>query len=239
MSMVAARAFFSFAFSALLALPAAAQTPAKRIYTIPFGTPVTELPADYAMQACGTNGGPPRTFLDSFAEFKNCPVEAATGLREIWYSEDDTAEYFMRALRVDEDRIEGFRANTLFEHQVIYSVLVDEQGLVQGYRIVTDPREDIRHRREANVVAPPLKNVVFGAFGWTCTDLPKEDGERPFKGEYTKEICRKETNGRKVSIETHVLLKPGQQETRIGEGLRVGEFDVQVRLEVINAALAR
>jgi hypothetical protein len=223
---------------ASLSAPAVAQAP-PRIWNVTFGMPVTDLPAEFIMQACGSNGGPPTTPLESFAEFKRCPVEAATGLREVWFSYDDIAEYYMRARRASDELVDGARANTLFEQLVIYSVLVDADGKVQGYRIISDPRERIRARMDANLIAQPLMNVVFGAFGWDCVDLPPVEGERPFKGGLVKQNCQKVTNGRHVLVENRSLLKPGQQQQRIGEGFQANEFDVRVRIEVINAALKR
>ena len=210
-----------------------------RVWNIPLGTPVTELGDDFVMPACGTNGGPPTVFLDGFADFARCTVEAATGLREIWFSYDDITEYFYRALRSSDEIVDGSRANALFEQLVMFSLLVDGQGRVQGYRIISDPREDRAHRLNALAITQPIKAVVFGAFGWQCVNLPAAEGEMPFNGQFIKEDCKKLSNGRAVTIQSRTLLKPGQRTQRVGEGFQLNEFDVRAHIEVVNAALAR
>ena len=232
-------ALVAFALSQAALGPAALAQAPPRIWNVALGSPVESLPAEFIMQACGSNGGPPTIPLDSFAEFAKCPAERATVLHEVWFSYDDIEEYFLRAHRVTDDVVDAARANRLFEQLVIYSVLIDPQGRVQGYRIISDPREKVSRRWEADAIAQPLKNVVFGGFGWACVDLPPLEGERPFRNEFKKETCKKESNGRRISIETRVLLKAGQMQTRTGEGLQLNEFDVQVRVEVINAAWTR
>ncbi len=227
------------ALASFLAVGAAEAQTKTRIWNVALGTPVGELPADFVMQACGSNGGPPRTLLKGFAEFRRCPVEPETGLREVWFSYDDIEEYFLRAHRIMGELIDAARANVLFEQLVIYSLLIDDEGRVQGYRIISDPREEPRRRWEADAIAQPLRNVVFGAFGWTCEDLPALEGELPFRDQLTKETCRKESSGRSVTIDRRVLLKPGQRYFRPGEALQQNEFDVRVRVDVINAHLKR
>ena len=79
-----------------------AQRTAPKIWDIKLGISVAELPlADFVDPACGTNGGPPARVLKSFAEFAQCAVEPATGLREIWFRYDDEMEYVGRARRSD------------------------------------------------------------------------------------------------------------------------------------------
>jgi hypothetical protein len=210
-----------------------------RIWNVQLGSPAADLPAEFIIQACGSNGGPPGLVLDGFTEFARCPVDPTTGLYEVWFSYDDIEEYFYKALRAGDELIDGARANVLFEQLVSYSVLIDKEGRVQGYRIISDPREITRRRLEADTIAPLLRNVVFGAFGWNCVDLPPAEGERPFRNQFVKENCEKESNGRRITVESRVLLKPGQQTQRLGEGLQPNEFDVRVRVEVISLSLAR
>src|SRR5687768_14994593 len=70
-----------------------------RIYDLVLGTPVSEIPSRYLDPHCGTNGGPPSTRLASWADFAICPAEPGTGLHEVWFSEDDEAEYVALAYR--------------------------------------------------------------------------------------------------------------------------------------------
>ena len=47
--------------------------------------------------ACGSDGGPPRQDLDTWADFKKCPPEA-NGLHEVAARFDDEDEYVAKAL---------------------------------------------------------------------------------------------------------------------------------------------
>ncbi len=119
---------------------ASGQSP-TRIWDVKLGTPVGELPdEEFVDPACGTNGGPPGLRLATFEQFERCSPEAS-GLREIWFRYDDEEEYIARASR-DPDAITRANAMLVLGHQVVLSLLIDHAGLVQGYRIITDPRED-------------------------------------------------------------------------------------------------
>jgi hypothetical protein len=217
------------------ALEAAAQRGAVRVWDVPLGTPVAELPPDFMIKACGTNGGPPSIQIESFQEFARCRPEPGTGLYEVWFSYDDEAEYYQRAFRASPILIATNRANNLFDQLVVFSLLIDEAGLVQGHRIVTDSREDPERRIQADSIVLPLK-IAYGLQGWVCTDLPRLPGEMPLGGEYLKQRCEKTADGRFVTIETHRFLRPGQ---RTGPGAPLAsEFEVWVRVEVISADLA-
>lgn len=213
---------------------AMAQVRAARIWDIVLGTEVTDLPEDFMLLACGTNGGPPSTVLHSFADFARCRAEA-TGLREVWFGYDDEVEYIQRAFRASPDVLGRYLANNLFGHPVIYSVLIDAGGRVQGYRIISDPREDPETRVDATVVAPPLKTNVYGLEGWNCVDLPPRDGEMPFGRRFEKQSCWKISDGRYITLETHFYLKAGQRVATPAPG----EFEARMRLEVISADLVR
>jgi hypothetical protein len=212
-----------------------------RIWEVVFGTSVRELPSDFMLPACGTNGGPPSARLPSFEEFARCPREAQTGLHEIWFSYDDEIEYLQRALRAPPEVLGRYMTNQLFGHPVIFSLLVDESGAVRGFRVLSDPREDPSTRIDADVVAIPFRTSIFGASDWMCIDLLPREGEQPIggpRGVFVKEICRKVVDGRHVTLETHSYLKPGQGE---GPDRTPGpnEFEVRVRAEAIDAAVVR
>src|SRR5207244_10516860 len=99
-----------------------------------------ELPSDqFVDPACGTNGGPPSRVLKSFADYVQCPREHGTGLHEIWFRYDDEMEYVARARR-SELLVRQYQANSLAGQPIITSLLIDDAGLVQGYRIVNDAR---------------------------------------------------------------------------------------------------
>ncbi len=150
--------------------------------------------------ACGTNGGPPARVLKSFAEFGQCARERTTGLHEVWFRYDDEMEYIARARRSD-IMIRQYQANSLAGQPIITSLLIDDAGLLQGYRIVNDPRVEGRTRVDAFGLADLFKGIA--GLGLNCTSLPLAEGERPIDDWYAKEICEKSGDGRVVRIENH------------------------------------
>ena len=188
---------------------AVAQRTAAHIWDVALGTPVGDLPPEFMITACGSNGGPPTLPLMGFEQFALCPVEPETGLREVWFSFDDEAELYLHAIRARPEIIEGNRANTVFLQLVIYSLLIDDQGLVQGHRIISDPRETPESREDADI-SLSLKVVAYGATGWTCTNLPLAEGERPIGDDFKKELCERTADGRHITILGYRFLKPGQ-----------------------------
>src|SRR5580704_14585532 len=189
-----------------------------KIWDIELGTPIKALPLkDFVDPACGTNGGPPARVLKGFEEFAVCPVERATGLREVWFRYDDEMEYVARARR----------SGVL----IITSLLIDDAGLVQGYRIVNDPRVEGATRIAAFGIADLFKGMA--GMGIPCVDLPPAEGERPIDDIFVKEICESKTPEKVVRLESRHYYKPGQfavdpNENRLTENL----FESSARLEV-------
>ena len=207
-----------------------AQQRAPRIWDIPFGTHVRELPAkEFVDPACGTNGGPAGRPLGNFENFALCPVEEATGLREVWFIYDDTLEYVGLARR--EPAL--YPATSILLQPVILSFLVGDEGRVEGYRIFTDPRTPEELRLEAHTLSRPFKARMGGA-GWQCADLPGEEGENPLLGLFVKQRCEKNAGGVHARVEARHYYKPGQ--TRIdpfNNRRTVNEFESSARVEVI------
>ena len=162
-----------------LASGAAAQDSAPRIWDLKLGIKVAELPlSDYVDPACGTNGGPPARVLRSFADFAQCPVEAKTRLHEVWFRYDDEMEYVARARR-SEILVRQYQANALAGQPIITSLLIDDAGRIQGYRIVNDPRVEGNTRINAFGIADLFKGMA--GLGLDCKDLPPAEGERPIE----------------------------------------------------------
>ena len=223
---------------------ALAQTPerapsirAVKIWDIALGTPASALPPAFAITACGTNGGPPSIPLQGFHEFAKCRPEAGTGLHEVWFSYDDEFEYWLRAARAPTHQIMTNRANQLFDLLVVFSLLFDDLGRVQGYRIASDPREDPLVRFDADMLES-LAAFAFGIDGWTCDELPRAPGEEPIGGTFIKRVCGKVDGGRSITIRVHRFLKPGQMADRAGGTPGPNEFEIGVWAEVIAVDLA-
>lgn len=217
-------------------LPAAAQYDKARIWELMLGTPVAELPARYLDPHCGTNGGPPSLRLASFADFADCRPEDATGLYEVWFTEDDEAEYVSRAYRAQLDMYGPSAVNVLYNHRVIYSILVDSAGNVQGYRIVTDPREDAVSRIDAEYMGDAMRGL-YGYSLFACEELPAADGETPIEGRLVKQNCVADLpDGRHVRIERRFFYKRGQFAVDPLTGIgTVNQFESTARVEVVAA----
>jgi hypothetical protein len=222
---------------ALMLLAAAAtavrsQQPPPRIWDIPLASPVGELPdEEFVDPACGTNGGPPGLRIGGFEDFERCRPEPS-GLREIWFRYDDELEYIARAAR-DPDAIARSDAMVAFGQPVILSLLIDPAGLVQGYRIVTDPHAEPELRKDAYLFANVFK-ARLGAQGWDCGDLPAAAGETPLDGEFVKQRCTKTADGQEITLESRHYYKPGQALLDPNSGLAtVNQFESSSRIEVV------
>ena len=211
-----------------------------RIFDVELGSPVSALPSDeWVDPACGTNGGPPSLKLDSFENFARCPAEEETGLREIWFIYDDEWEYIARAYR-DPTEIRSYSANVFYQQPIITSLLVDDGGLVQGYRVITDPRAPIDVRSEAFILYGIFKGL-FNDAPWQCTDLPRDERERPIKGKFIKATCVMVSDQYFIRVEGRHLRKPGQ-DVRVNPrvlSLAAGDFESSTRLEVYNINAVR
>jgi hypothetical protein len=213
----------------------AASGGSPKIWDVKPGTPVGELPdEEFVDPACGSNGGPPGRRIASFAQFARCSPEAS-GLREIWFRYDDEDEYIARAAR-DPDAIARANAMLVLGQPVVLSLLIDRAGLVQGYRIITDPRADPDLRADAYLLARAFK-AQFGADRWDCDELPAGAGETPLDGEFVKQRCRKVLDGQQVTLESRHYYKPGQAQIDPNSGLpTVNQFESSTRFEVVNSS---
>jgi len=208
-----------------------AQAQAPKIWDSKLGIPISALPlSEFVDTACGTNGGPPARVLKSFYEFAQCPVERTTGLHEVWFRYDDEMEYVARARRSD-IMVRQYRANSLAGQPIITSLLIDDAGLVQGYRVVNDPRADARNRIDAFGLADIFKGMA--ATGLDCTDLPPAEGERPIDDLLVKEVCESKSGGLVTRVEARRYYKPGQFAVDPNENrLTENQFESSSRLEV-------
>ena len=178
------------------------------------GMRVAELPAEgYVDLACG---GEPGVALASWAEFARCP-QHADGLREVTfaYAESPLAELG--------DRWEGTK---VAGHPVIPSLLIDEAGLVQGIRIVTDPDTRLYLKKKAFLLGIRVIGR-YGRDGWTCTEAEPGAGRTPVGGMFIDRHCEKVFHDRRLILETDLYRTAEQQ----GE-----EFTGATRLEIFRIA---
>jgi hypothetical protein len=220
------------ALSLIFTTIASAQQPLPRIWDVQLGAPVGDLPEEeFVDPACGTNGGPPGLPIGGFERFERCRPEAS-GLREIWFRYDDEWEFVARAAR-DPDAVVRNNAMVVLGQPVTLSLLIDRSGLVQGYRIFTDPRAEEEVRINAYGVAIAFK-ARFGTDGWKCDDLAPANGENPIAGTFIKEHCEKTADGEEVTVDSRHYYKPGQALVDPNTGLAtVNQFESAARLQVV------
>lgn len=187
----------------------AADSPKVTIFDIALGTTAADMPADDLVDtACGTDGGPPGIPLSSFLNYRICPVEEH-GLREVTFIYDDELAYRARARRdlVSLQNVDGTR---VLDQPVIVSVLFDDAGVIEGIRIVTDPKAPPEVRFTAHQLRTHYK-ARYGEADWSCSDLPPVDGETPVGKTFIKERCQKRlADGTTVRLETNFFHKAGQ-----------------------------
>lgn len=218
-----------------------------RIWDIPFGTHVDDLPTgEFVSPACGTNGGPPGMPLRSFADFANCRPEPS-GLREVWFIYDDERELIYRALapslrfadadNINEDLlVQRFSATEVNLQPVIISFLIDDAGRVRGYRIFTDPAADPDLRAGAASAGVVFK-ARFGLDGWVCENLPPAEGETPIGtapfDRFIKERCEMRLADRQVIVETRNYYKRGQTYINpVSQQANINQFESSASLQV-------
>jgi hypothetical protein len=210
----------------------AAEAPRRlEVWDIPLGARAGDLPDEFIDYACGTNGGPPGLPLKGWGDFRRCRPEP-TGLREVYFRYDDELEYWGKANAML-DQMERFAGTKTYGFPIIVSALFDENGVVDGIRIVSDPREDVQNREEAYF----LRNFLtarLGRDGWQCEDLPLADGETPVGGQSVKQNCRKPIDANTTAtLATRFLRKPGQRQIDVHSGKETaGQFESSVRFEL-------
>ena len=221
-------ASFTFAAFVLAVTPALAAP--TRIWDVPFGTSIAGLGPDFVEPACGTNGGPPSTPLESFADYATCRAEPS-GLREIWFRYDDVLEFMALAYRNPTAAMQN-RQTVVNSFAVIVSFLVDDEGAIRGYRIFTDPAAPERQRYDAHLAGATFRALL--GKDWTCTDLPKAEGEQPIEGSFVKSRCTIEKANRAAILETYFHLKAGQSVVDPATGKdTVNAFASSAQLEVL------
>jgi hypothetical protein len=217
------------------------ETPRATIFDLQLGARVQDLvPASrFGELACGNNGGPAMQVLADWSQFARCPADA-DGLHEITFRYDDEAELMARAT---DDVPAGWSLGTSLDYfPVIVSTLFDVGGTLTGLRIVSDPRYDPRHETFLHL-RPRGEHYLLGLylmdrFGMSeadCRDLPPAAGETPVLGMFAKRSCTLTREGRRYSIESRLLRRPGESDVdpvmgTLTEGQYLSETRAEIRL---------
>jgi hypothetical protein len=204
----------------------------REVWDIQLGAKIADLPDDYVDYACGTNGGPPSTPLTAWKDYRRCRPDAS-GLREVYFRYDDELEYWAKANNLAA-QMEQYDGTKTYGFPINVSVLIGDDGVVRGIRIVTDPRDPTGDRDEAYLLRNFL-NARFGREGWQCEDLAAEAGETPVTGIFIKQRCRKNMDGGVHGLlVTRHLRKPGQSQYDPHSGKETtNQFESNVRFELV------
>jgi hypothetical protein len=226
----------AFVVAVAIGAGAQTQTDAGDIHGLKLGVDARTMTLDgWGELACGSNGGPPRQELDAWSEFGKCQPDA-NGLREVAARFDDEDEYVAKAL--GNPLYAGQRIGTrVAGHPVVLSALFDDGGTLRGIRVVSDPRATLAERRMAHLLGIAVISR-YGTDGWNCTDLAPAEGESPVGGVFIKRHCEKRVPDREMTIEMHLLRKPGQHDVdpETHDYTR-GEFESWTRFELFDPNL--
>lgn len=219
------------ALTVLAAAAEAAGTRRSEVTDLVLGSRAETLPSDFVDLACGTDGGPPSAPLRSFTDFMQCPADPR-GLREVYFRYNDSDEYAARAL--DQATASGRLGGTrVFDFPVIASALFDARGVLAAVRLHADPREaDATERSTFWSLGTVLRNH-FGDTGWTCTELPLTEGERPVGNYAIKDNCEKRLAAVVLTVDRRYLRRRGQAAIDALTGTVIpGAFSSSTRFEM-------
>ncbi|MBM3507402.1 MAG: hypothetical protein FJX64_06720 [Alphaproteobacteria bacterium] len=213
------------------------------IWDLKLGTHVDAMPAwiEFKGYACGSNGGPVLTPLKGWQEFQRCRPDDK-GLYEVYFEYDDEEEYIARAL--EDGRLARNAGTVDKQFPVVTSALFDAEGVLQGIRLITDPRPDYKIDNFLTFLKPREEHHLYGAFvtaqfgivaNRDCKRLELGPGETDVGGQFTKLDCERvdAAQGRRYVVQVRYYRKPGQYERDPNNGLLTeGQFESWTRAEV-------
>ena len=93
---------------------------------------------------------------------------------------------------------------------MIPSLLIDDQGVVQGLRIVTDPDARYYQKKAAFLFGIRVMGR-YGREGWQCTEAKPGDGKEPIGGMFIDRRCEKIFHDRRLILNTELYRAAGQE----------------------------
>jgi hypothetical protein len=165
------------------------------------GMTVAELPAEgYTDFACGNDGAKPGMALGGWQDYRKCPADPK-GLHEVAFA------FAPSPLAKLGDQWEGTK---VAGHPVIPSLLIDDQGVVQGLRIVTDPDTRYYQKKAAFLFGIRVMGR-YGRDGWQCTEAKPGGGKTPIGGMFIDRHCEKTFDDRHLILNTELYRAAGQE----------------------------
>ena len=105
---------------------------------------------------------------------------------------------------------EKLAGTTIGGHPVVLSILIDQQGLVQGIRAYTDPDARAYLKRQAYLLSRRVKSH-YGTDNWECTDKkPGTDGNKPLGPVFVDQRCTKTFDDKRITVESKFYRAPNQ-----------------------------
>jgi hypothetical protein len=197
------RAGLGAALAAGLALGAsAAENPLKGdLRDLSVGMTVDQLPAQgYTDFACGNDGAKPGLALSGWQDFRKCQA-GPKGLHEVAFA------FAPSPLAPLGSQWEGTK---VAGHPVIPSLLIDDAGVVQGLRIVTDPSARHYLKKGAFLLGIGVMGR-YGRDGWQCTEAKPGEGKSPIGGMFIDRHCEKTFHDRHLILTTELYRAAGQE----------------------------
>ncbi len=195
----------------------AAEDPLKGdLRDLSVGTRIDELPKERFINfACGNDGGEPTTELSGWQDYSTCPAND-DGLHEVAfeYAEDNPwAEV--------NDKWEGTK---VAGHPVQPSLLITDDGVVKGIRIVTNGQR-LYLKKKAYLL--PIRIMGrYGRDGWDCQDAEPADGKKAIGGMFIDRHCEKMFHDRHLVMDVD-LYRTADQEGKEFTG--VTRFEIYKR----------
>lgn len=200
------------------AVQAAEDPAAGDLRDLKVGSEVASLPKEgYVDFRCGAGSKDVGRELGGWADFDQC-APGPEGFHEVAFSYDEDANPWAAV----SDRFEG---TTVAGHPVIPTLLIDDQGVVRGLRIVTNPGNRMYLKKKAYLFYIRVMGR-YGKDGWRCVEKEPEPGYQPVGGMYIDRRCEKRWQDRDLILETQLYRAPGQE----GQA-----FTGATRLEIMQA----
>lgn len=208
------------ALAAFTSRPSAAAPPSgsqNDLREFRLGMSVADLPkSGYLGFTCVDlpEGAPGRT-LRGWEEYRRCPAEAS-GLRAVGFRYDESANPLAR--------VNGLYEGTkVAGHPVLLSLLIGNDGQVDGLTIETDPAARLYLRKKAFLFGDQVK-ARYGEEGWSCTEGQPTAEEEPVGGVFLREHCEKTSPTRHLVLDRELFRRTGQD---------IKDFVSRTRLKIL------
>ena len=210
--------------------------PTFSIWDVELGRNVSELnDAIVGEIGCGTGGGPIGKPLISFKNFKDCDL-SISNLYELAFTYDDEKQYIAKALNIQHRAMTAI--TTVYSHQVIISILVQPNGEIVGFRIISDPRAQVEQRSRIVALGKVLLNR-FSKWDIKCVDKFPEPGEMPVGNLFIKSTCTGLSPDLSVSLRLDMsyFRKDGQNAVNPEtQNINTGYFEGKTHLTILRSS---